>query len=144
MAGRCCMRLLLRAEDAVAGIAQTGHDVAVLVQVIVQRTGIDVHIRVQLLDVFDALGSRHQFHQLDVLAAALLHDCVEDTAATDEEIRKLFGDEIAELVAGVTKLDKIKFKSKEERERILYKNFVQVGEDVKAMIKEIQQFRTMM
>ena len=32
------------------------------------------------------------------LAAALLHDCVEDTAATDEEIRKLFGDEIAELV----------------------------------------------
>ena len=37
-----------------------------------------------------------------------------------------------------------KFKSKEERERILYKNFVQVGEDVKAMIKEIQQFRTMM
>ena len=37
-----------------------------------------------------------------------------------------------------------KFKSREERERILYKNFVQVGEDVKAMIKEIQQFRTMM
>ena len=36
-----------------------------------------------------------------------------------------------------------KFKSKEERERILYKNFVQVGEDVKAMIKEIQQFRTL-
>lgn len=33
-----------------------------------------------------------------------------------------------------------KFKSKEERERILYKNFVQDGEDVKAMIKEIQQF----
>ena len=49
------MRLLLCAENAVAGIAQTGHDVAVLVQVIVQRTGIDVHIRVQLLDVFDAL-----------------------------------------------------------------------------------------
>ena len=62
MAGRCCMRLLLCAENAVAGIAQTGHDVAVLVQVIVQRTGIDVHIRVQLLDVFDALGSRHQHH----------------------------------------------------------------------------------
>ena len=36
-----------------------------------------------------------------------------------------------------------KFKSKEERERVLYKNFVQVGEDVKAMIKEIQQFRTL-
>ena len=36
-----------------------------------------------------------------------------------------------------------KFKSKEERERILYKNFVQVGEDVKAMIKEIQLFKSM-
>jgi len=34
-----------------------------------------------------------------------------------------------------------KFKSRDERERILYKNFVQVGEDVKAMIKEIQQYR---
>ena len=34
-----------------------------------------------------------------------------------------------------------KFKSRDERERILYKNFVQVGEDVKAMIKEIQQYK---
>lgn len=33
------------------------------------------------------------------------------------------------------------FKSRDERERILYKNFVQVGEDVKAMIKEIQQYK---
>ena len=33
------------------------------------------------------------------------------------------------------------FKSREERERVLYKNFVQVGEDVKLMIKEIQQYR---
>ena len=34
-----------------------------------------------------------------------------------------------------------KFKSKDERERILYKNFVQVGEDVKTMLKEIQQYK---
>ena len=34
-----------------------------------------------------------------------------------------------------------KFKSRDERERILYKNFVQVGEDVKAMLKEIQQYK---
>mgnify|MGYP000550346823 CR=1 FL=1 len=41
-------------------------------------------------------------------------------------------------------LSSISSSRKKERERILYKNFVQVGEDVKAMIKEIQQFRTMM
>ena len=37
-----------------------------------------------------------------------------------------------------------KFKSREERERILYKNFVQVGEDVKTMIKIIQQHKVLM
>ena len=52
--------------------------------------------------------------------------------------------EIKKEEAGYVDLPKFyRFKSKEERERILYKNFVQVGEDVKAMIKEIQQFRTM-
>lgn len=50
------------------------------------------------------------------IAAALLHDCVEDTPATEEEIKKLFGEEIAGLVSGVTKLDKIAFKSKEEEQ----------------------------
>ena len=53
-------------------------------------------------------------------------------------------DEIKKEEAGYVDLPKFyRFKSKEERERILYKNFVQVGEDVKAMIKEIQLFRTM-
>ncbi len=33
------------------------------------------------------------------------------------------------------------FKSRDERERILYKNFVQVGQDVKVMIKEVQQYK---
>ena len=37
------------------------------------------------------------------VSAALLHDCVEDTTATDEDIKRNFGDEIAELVLGVTK-----------------------------------------
>src|SRR4030088_3802177 len=47
--------------------------------------------------------------KLDVpsVCAGLLHDCVEDTSATTEELKKLFGEEIALLVEGVTKLGKI-------------------------------------
>ena len=48
------------------------------------------------------------------IAAALMHDCIEDTASTSEEITSLFGEEICNLVESVTKLDKFVFKSKEE------------------------------
>lgn len=55
---------------------------------------------------------------LDVSAigAAFLHDTVEDTDATESEVATLFGEEIAELVMGVTKLAKITFKSKEDEQ----------------------------
>lgn len=46
------------------------------------------------------------------LAAALLHDVVEDTGVSREEIRAQFGDAVAELVDGVTKLDQLQFESK--------------------------------
>src|SRR5882672_5303426 len=48
------------------------------------------------------------------VAAGLLHDTVEDTFATDADIRTQFGDEIGDLVAGLTKLSKIEFQSREE------------------------------
>jgi GTP pyrophosphokinase len=48
------------------------------------------------------------------LAAALLHDTVEDTDLTLERLREEFGDEVTMLIDGVTKLDKIKFSSREE------------------------------
>jgi len=48
------------------------------------------------------------------VAAGLLHDTVEDTFATDADIRGQFGDEIGDLVAGLTKLSKIEFQSREE------------------------------
>jgi guanosine-3',5'-bis(diphosphate) 3'-pyrophosphohydrolase len=48
------------------------------------------------------------------VAAGLLHDTVEDTFATDTDIRAQFGDEIGDLVAGLTKLSKIEFQSREE------------------------------
>src|SRR3989344_2185690 len=43
------------------------------------------------------------------ICAALLHDVVEDTSVPIEEIRKLFGSEIAELVEGLTKIERVKF-----------------------------------
>ncbi len=50
------------------------------------------------------------------IAAALLHDVVEDTTTSYEDIEKEFGHEVAELVEGVTKLGKIEYKSKEEEQ----------------------------
>ncbi|MBI2833519.1 MAG: bifunctional (p)ppGpp synthetase/guanosine-3',5'-bis(diphosphate) 3'-pyrophosphohydrolase, partial [Acidobacteria bacterium] len=56
--------------------------------------------------------------KLDVaaVAAGLLHDVVEDTLTTIERIRELFGEEVAHLVEGVTKLGAIPFSSSEERQ----------------------------
>lgn len=48
------------------------------------------------------------------LMAALLHDTIEDTPVTKEELTELFGITVAELVEGVSKLDKIKFRDKKE------------------------------
>src|SRR5437762_3831514 len=47
------------------------------------------------------------------LAAALLHDVVEDTGVSIEDVRAEFGDEVARLVEGVTKLTRIQFRSEE-------------------------------
>src|SRR4051794_25003725 len=56
--------------------------------------------------------------RLDVpsVCAGLLHDCVEDTSATPEDIRRLFGPEIQMLVEGVTKLGQIPWNTREERQ----------------------------
>lgn len=52
----------------------------------------------------------------NTIAAALLHDVVEDSEYTYEDIEKQFGSEVAELVEGVTKLGKIEYKSREEEQ----------------------------
>jgi GTP diphosphokinase / guanosine-3',5'-bis(diphosphate) 3'-diphosphatase len=50
------------------------------------------------------------------IAAGLLHDAVEDTPATSEEIAATFGDQVAHIVEGVTKIDKIQFANREDRQ----------------------------
>ncbi len=58
------------------------------------------------------LAKMHLDHE--TLMAALLHDVIEDTAVTKEELAEKFGNTVAELVEGVSKLDKLKFNNKEE------------------------------
>ncbi len=75
--------------------------------------------------------------QLDetFIAAALLHDVVEDTDVTLEVIEKEFGEEIAQLVNGVTKLSKIKFKSREEHQaENLRKMFLAMAKDIRVIL----------
>ncbi|MBQ8505591.1 MAG: bifunctional (p)ppGpp synthetase/guanosine-3',5'-bis(diphosphate) 3'-pyrophosphohydrolase [Clostridia bacterium] len=72
---------------------------------------------------------------VSTICAALLHDTVEDTYITDADLRKKFGDEIADLVKGVTKLDKIAFHNKEEEQaENMRKMFFAMAKDVRVML----------
>ena len=69
------------------------------------------------------------------IAAALLHDVVEDTDTDIEDVRAEFGDEIARLVEGVTKLTRISFQSREQAEAENYrKMIVAMSEDVRVIL----------
>ena len=69
------------------------------------------------------------------IAAALLHDSIEDTNATEAEIYALFGEEITSLVMGVTKLDKYTFSSKEEEQAENFrKMFFAMAKDIRVIL----------
>ncbi len=71
----------------------------------------------------------------DTIIAALLHDTVEDTACTIEEVRELFGEDVAALVDGVTKLERISFTSKEEVQAENFrKMFLAMAKDIRVVI----------
>ncbi|MGB7587358.1 MAG: bifunctional (p)ppGpp synthetase/guanosine-3',5'-bis(diphosphate) 3'-pyrophosphohydrolase [Solirubrobacterales bacterium] len=71
----------------------------------------------------------------ETLCAALLHDTVEDTSASLDEIREEFGEEVAQLVDGVTKLTGMTFESRDERQAENYrKMMVAMATDVRVIL----------
>ena len=69
------------------------------------------------------------------VAAAFLHDVIEDTPVSEGDIRKEFGEEVLELVVGVTKLDKIQFHSREEEQAENFRKiFVAMAKDIRVII----------
>ncbi len=74
----------------------------------------------------------------DSVMAALLHDTIEDTDATYEEVAKRFTPAVADLVEGVTKLDKVKYTSIEEKQmENLRKMLMAMAKDVRVMLIKI-------
>ncbi|SVD94017.1 uncharacterized protein METZ01_LOCUS446871, partial [marine metagenome] len=69
------------------------------------------------------------------IAAGLLHDTIEDTLATAEELQELFGQEIYHLVEGVTKISQIQFSSREESQAENYRKMIlAMSEDIRVVL----------
>ena len=75
---------------------------------------------------------------VDAILGALLHDCIEDTDASHDEISRLFGDSVAELVEGVTKLTRANFSSTEQAQmENLRKMFMAMSKDIRVVLIKI-------
>lgn len=72
------------------------------------------------------------------LIAAFLHDILEDTDTKPEEIKELFGEDVLNLVQGVTKLGKLQFKSKEERQAENFRRlFIAMANDIRIIFLKL-------
>jgi len=74
---------------------------------------------------------------LDVVsvAAGLLHDVIEDTSATEEDIKKMFGQDVLNIVSGVTKLSKLPFRSSQARQaESIRKMILAMADDIRVIL----------
>src|SRR5580692_9236543 len=85
------------------------------------------------LAVAEILAELEMDHQ--TIAAALLHDVVEDTSITAEQVSDRFGEDVSRLVDGVTKLTRIPYQSKEDAQvENLRKMFLAMAKDIRVII----------
>ena len=74
----------------------------------------------------------------ETIAAALLHDLIEDTEISYDDIKKEFGEEVADIVDGVTKLDKIKYSTNEEAKAdAIRKMVIAMSKDIRVLILKL-------
>ena len=75
---------------------------------------------------------------IETITAALLHDLIEDTDITYEDINNAFGEDVANIVDGVTKLDRIKYNTKEEAKAdAIRKMVVAMSKDIRVLILKL-------
>lgn len=70
----------------------------------------------------------------DTIAAGILHDVLEDTSVTSEEMTEKFGEHITKLVEGVTKLGKLKYSGAERHVESLRKFFIAMADDIRVVV----------
>ena len=88
------------------------------------------------LEVADLLADLRM--DVDTIATALLHDTLEDTLITQEELAEQFGPEIAELVDGVTKIGKLQFRSKQEAAAENFRKMVlAMSQDIRVILVKL-------
>ena len=76
----------------------------------------------------------------ETIVTAILHDTIEDTVATPDEIERLFGPNIARLVDGVTKLSKIEAQSESERAAENLRTFVlALSDDIRVLLVKLAE-----